>query len=124
MSFSDAPTPVGPYVPVIRAGDFLVCSGQLGLADDKMVLGGVVDELRQAFANLTLVLASEGATLNDVVKTTVFLTAMGDFDEMNITYLECFGSHRPARSAVAVLALPRGGVVELEAWAYLPLDNA
>jgi 2-iminobutanoate/2-iminopropanoate deaminase len=104
----------------MRAGDFLVCSGQLGLLEGEIVAGGVQSELAQAFVNLTDVLAAEGATLNDVVKATVFLVDIADFEAMNATYMSCFGSHRPTRSALAVTALPRNGRVEIEAWAYLP----
>ena len=74
-----APKPVGPYTPVVRAGDWLVVSGQVGLADGKLVTGGLGGELRQAIANLEAQLATEGATLGDVVKTTVFLRHMSDY---------------------------------------------
>jgi 2-iminobutanoate/2-iminopropanoate deaminase len=101
----------------VRAGDWIVCSGQLGIAGGELVPGGVGAQLRQAVANLATVLATEGATLADVVKTTVFLVDMAGFDEMNTAYVEAFGASRPARSAVGVVALPRGGAVEIEAWA-------
>ena len=109
--------PVGPYTPIVRAGEWLVCSGQVGIADGALVEGGLEAELRQAFVNLRGLLEGEGATLDDVVKTTVFLVDMDDYAEMNAVYVEEFGDHRPARSAVAVAALPIGAVVELEAWA-------
>ena len=111
--------PVGPYSPVVRAGEWLVCSGQVGLANGKLVLGGVRDQLRQALANLEALLAAEGASLADVVKTTVFLAHMDDYAAMNEAYAEAFGDHRPARSAVGVGALPLGALVEVEAWARL-----
>jgi 2-iminobutanoate/2-iminopropanoate deaminase len=112
--------PVGPYTPIVRAGEWLVVSGQLGLVDGKLVNGGTTDELRQAIANLATLLATEGATLADVVKTTVFLRHLGtDFDAMNQAYIECFGDHRPARSAIGVSELPLGGLVEVEAWAHV-----
>ena len=111
--------PVGPYTPAVRAGDWLVCSGQLGIVDGKLVDGGLVAQVRQAMANLRDLLASHGATLDDVVKTTVFLTDIDDWPPMNEPYLEAFGDHRPARSAFAVAALPLGALVEIEAWAYL-----
>ncbi len=117
------PAPIGPYSPVVRAGDLLFCSGQLGLRDGNLVEGGVHDELVQAFANLESVLASMGAELSDVVKTTVFLVDIGDFESMNETYLSCFGGHRPARSAFAVDRLPRGASVEIEAIAFSPLES-
>jgi 2-iminobutanoate/2-iminopropanoate deaminase len=103
----------------VRAGDLLFVSGQLGLVDGQLVVGGVREQLSVAIANLRSVLASVEATLEDVVKCTVFLVEMGDFEAMNETYLAAFGSHRPARSAVAVAALPRGAQVEIEAIAHL-----
>lgn len=111
-------TPVGPYTPIVEAGPWLVCSGQIGLADGALVAGGLEAELRQAMANLRGLLQSRGASLADVAKTTVFLIDMGDYGEMNRVYVEEFGDHRPARSAVAVAALPLGARVEIEAWAY------
>ena len=111
------PTPVGPYTPIVRAGEWLVCSGQVGLAGGRLVDGGVAAQLTQALANLAALLESQGAMLADVVKTTVFLTDMGDYRVMNETYMAAFGDHRPARSAVAVAALPLGALVEVEAWA-------
>jgi 2-iminobutanoate/2-iminopropanoate deaminase len=112
--------PVGPYTPIVRAGDWLVASGQLGLLDGQLVNGGVDAELRQAIANLRGLLESEGASLTDVVKTTVFLRHLGsDYGSMNDTYLDCFGDHLPARSAIGVAELPKGALVEIEAWAHL-----
>ena len=112
------PPPVGPYTPLVRAGGWLVASGQIGQVDGKLVNGGIVAELRQAIANLQAVLEAEGASLADVVKTTVYLRHLGaDYDAMNEAYVECFGDHRPARSAVGVAELPLGALVEVEAWA-------
>ena len=109
-----------PYTPVVRSGDWLVVSGQLGVVDGKLVNGGTTAELRQAIANMEALLLVEGATLRDVVKTTVFLRHLGtDYDSMNEAYAECFGDHRPARSAIGVSELPRGALVEVEAWAHL-----
>jgi 2-iminobutanoate/2-iminopropanoate deaminase len=110
-------TPIGPYTPIVRAGEWLVCSGQLGLKDGAIVDGGVQAQARQAIANLAALLESEGAGLGDVVKTTVFLAHISDFASVNEVYVEGFGDHRPARSAIAVAALPMGGLVEIEAWA-------
>ena len=112
--------PVGPYRPVVRAGDWLVVSGQLGLSGGSVVEGGVRAQVKQAIANLAAHLAGEGASLTDVVKTTVFLADIGDFATMNEAYVEAFGGHRPARSAFAVAALPMNGAVEIEAWAFSP----
>ncbi len=114
-----APTPVGPYTPIVRAGGWLVVSGQVGIEDGRLVSGGVSGETRQAVRNLEAQLASEGASLTDVVKTTVFLRHMSDFAQMNEVYVECFGDHRPARSAIGVAELPIGALVEVEAWAWV-----
>jgi 2-iminobutanoate/2-iminopropanoate deaminase len=111
------PKPVGPYTPIVRSGDWLVVSGQIGLVDGKLVSGGVTGELTQALANLDALLASEGATLQDVVKTTVFLRHMSDYAQMNEVYVAGFGDHRPARSAIGVAELPLGALVQVEAWA-------
>lgn len=116
--------PVGPYAPVRRAGDWVVTSGQLGLvpgAGDAPVLAeGTEAQLRQALANLAGVLKEEGAALADVVKVTLFLVDMDDFALANRVWVEVFGDHRPARSAVGVAALPLGARVEVEAWARRP----
>ena len=113
-------TPVGPYTPMVRAGDWLVCSGQIGIVAGKLVGGGVRGELAQALRNLEGLLQSEGAELSDVVKTTVFLAHMSDYGVMNDTYTTIFGDHRPARSAIGISELPLGALVEIEAWAYKP----
>ena len=113
------PAPIGPYTPVVRAGDLLFVSGQLGTVDGALVAGGVGPQVTAVLANLAAVLGSAGATLDQVVKTTVFLTDMADYEAMNAAYLAGFGTHRPARSAVAVVALPRGAQVEIEAVAHL-----
>jgi 2-iminobutanoate/2-iminopropanoate deaminase len=112
--------PLGPYSPVVRAGDFVIVSGQGGLRDGVLVEGGVSAQTKQTLANLADVLAEAGAALTDVVKTTCFLTDMGTFAEFNDAYAAAFGDHRPARSTVEVAALPAGLDVEIEAWAYVP----
>ncbi len=93
-------------------------SGQVGIVDGALV-EGLEAQVRQVFVNLEAVLGTQGATLNDVTKTTVFLTDMADYATMNSIYSELFGDHRPARSAVAVAALPLGALVEIEAVAHL-----
>jgi 2-iminobutanoate/2-iminopropanoate deaminase len=118
--------PVGPYSPVRRVGDWVVTSGQVGLATDdsgraSLAPGGTLPELRQALQNLQEVLAVEGATLTDVVKTTLFLVDMGEFSAVNEVWMEYFTGERPTRSAVAVAALPIGARIEVEAWAYAPV---
>lgn len=116
---SERSKPVGPYTPIVRAGDWLVCSGQLGMKDGALVEGGIVAQTRQAMANLAGLLEGEGASLADVVKTTVFLASIDDWPSMNEPYLEALGDHRPARSAFAVGGLPLGALVEIEAWAFV-----
>ena len=111
------PKPVGPYTPIVRAGEWLVCSGQVGLAEGGLAGGGVKGQVTQAIANIAALLEGEGASLSDVVKTTVFLAHIDDYAAMNEAYVEAFGDHRPARSAFAVAALPIGALVEIEAWA-------
>jgi len=111
--------PVGPYTPLVKAGPWLVVSGQVGIANGAIVAGGLEAELRQAFANLRGLLEAEGATLDSVTKTTVFLLSMDDYAEMNRVYIDEFGDHRPARSAVAVKELPVGAQIEIEAWCYV-----
>lgn len=107
----------GPYTPIVRAGEWLVCSGQVALRDGKLIDGDVQAQTTQAIANLRGLLESEGASLNEVVKTTVFLIDINDWPAMNEAYVAAFGDHRPARSAFAVAALPLGAAVEVEAWA-------
>jgi 2-iminobutanoate/2-iminopropanoate deaminase len=119
MSTEDAsPRPVGPYTPVVRAGAWLICSGQLGLAGGRLVDGGVADQVRQAIANLETLLRGQGESLTSVAKTTVFLAHIADYPVMNDAYVAAFGDHRPARSAVAVAGLPMGALAEIEAWAW------
>jgi len=113
--------PLGPYSPVVRAGDWIIVSGQVGTKDGALVEGGVAAQTTQAIANLKDQLASMGASLSDVAKTLCFLTDMDTFDTFNESYIAGFGDHRPARSTVQVVAVPlKGGGVEIEAWAYKP----
>jgi 2-iminobutanoate/2-iminopropanoate deaminase len=117
---------VGPYSPVRRVSDWVITSGQVGIATDDqgkagLVPGGTVPQLRQALQNVAEVLAIEGATLADVVKTTLYLADMSDFAAVNEVWVEYFSDNRPTRSAVAVAALPIGARVEVEAWAYAPV---
>jgi 2-iminobutanoate/2-iminopropanoate deaminase len=112
--------PLGPYTPAVRAGDFIIVSGQLGMADGVLAEGGVAGQTAQSIANLRARLAEMGADLTDVVKTTCFLIDMDAFATFNAAYVAGFGDHRPARSTVAVRELPAGGQVEIEAMAYKP----
>jgi 2-iminobutanoate/2-iminopropanoate deaminase len=111
--------PVGPYTPIVRAGEWLVVSGQVALRDGALIDADARAQTTQALSNLRGLLEGAGAGLDQVVKTTVFLADMADYAAMNEAYIEAFGDHRPARSAVAVAALPLGAQVEVEAWARL-----
>ncbi|HPA53045.1 MAG TPA: RidA family protein [Thermoanaerobaculia bacterium] len=122
IAVENAPKAIGPYAQGIVAGGFLFTAGQVHLdpATMKLVSGTIAEETNQVFDNLQAVLAGAGCTLADVVKTTVFLTDMGTFAEMNGAYAARFGDHRPARSTVQVGALPGNGRVEIELIAKLP----
>ncbi|HRE01612.1 MAG TPA: Rid family hydrolase [Ilumatobacteraceae bacterium] len=121
MSNASAPKPVGPYTPVVRAGDWIIVSGQLGVTDGTLVEGGVAAQTTAAVANIAAQLATVGAALSDVVKTMCFLTDVDTFASFNEAYVAGFGDHRPARSTVGVAGLPLAGAsVEIEAWAYRP----
>jgi 2-iminobutanoate/2-iminopropanoate deaminase len=113
-----------PYTPVVRAGDWVIVSGQLGMKDGALVPGGVLAQTAQAVVNLKAQLATMGATVNDIAKTLCFLTDMDTFPQFNESYAAGFGSARPARSTIGVKQLPFGGAVEIEAWAYLPAGAA
>lgn len=113
----DAPTPIGPYSQAIRIGKWLFCSGQ-GAMDPKtgeLVNETVTAETERTLENLGNVLRAAGFEYSNVVKTTVFLVDMNDFAEMNAVYGRYFDAVKPARSTVAVKALPRGIRVEIEA---------
>jgi 2-iminobutanoate/2-iminopropanoate deaminase len=114
---SDAPAPVGPYSQALRAGSFLFLSGQIPLdpKSGQLVSGTIQAETKQVLSNLRAVLAADGLDFSDVVKTTVFLTDMGDFPQMNEAYATAFGEAKPARATVQVSALPKGARVEIEA---------
>src|SRR5947199_8835972 len=118
----NAPASAGPYSPAVRAGDWLALAGQVGTdpATGTLADGGVGNQTRQALANVAAVLGDCGATLSDVAKTTVFLVDMGDFPVMNEVYADAFAGHRPARSTIAVAALPLAARVEIEVWAPRP----
>jgi 2-iminobutanoate/2-iminopropanoate deaminase len=111
--------PVGAYTPIVRAGDWLVVSGQVGIRDGELVTGGFDNQLEQALDNLETLLQGEGAELTHVVKTTVLLRHMGDYDVLNRIWAERFGETPPARAAFAVSELPLHALVEVEAWAYV-----
>ena len=114
---ADAPAPIGPYNQALRCGDFVFCSGQVASdpAVGALVDGDVAVQARRALRNLAAVLEAAGASLDDVVKTTIFLVDMADFAAVNRVYGEHFQTLPPARSTVAVAGLPLGARVEIEA---------
>jgi 2-iminobutanoate/2-iminopropanoate deaminase len=112
-----APEALGPYSQAIAAGDLVFCSGQVPIdpATGVIVEGGVDVQSRRVLENLSAVLAAVGLTLDDVVKTTIFLSSMGDFQTVNGVYAEFFSDAPPARATIEVAALPLGALVEIEA---------
>jgi 2-iminobutanoate/2-iminopropanoate deaminase len=117
----NGPKAIGPYSLGVKAGQLMFVSGQLGLdpGTGALVAGGVEAETRQALKNLKAILEAGGCSLNQVVKTTVFMQDINDFGRMNIVYAEFFTENPPARSTVQVAALPRNGAIEIEVIALL-----
>lgn len=116
-----APKAIGPYSQAIRIDSIVYTAGQTGLepATGELIAGGVEEQTRQVLNNIRNVLEAAGSSLEQVVKTTVFLQDMNDFAKMNAIYAEYFGENPPARSTIAVAALPKGGLVEIEAVALI-----
>jgi 2-iminobutanoate/2-iminopropanoate deaminase len=116
IATSGAPQAIGPYSQGIVVNGFLFTAGQVALdpSTGQVVAGGIAEQTARALQNLKAVLAAAGTDFSRVVKTTVFLVDMADFTAMNEVYGRMFGDHRPARSTVAVAALPRGALVEIE----------
>jgi 2-iminobutanoate/2-iminopropanoate deaminase len=125
VSTPGAPRAIGPYSQGIRAGGFVFTAGQVGFdpATGELVDGDIAEQTGRVLDNIRAILQAAGSELSDVVKTTVFLVDMADFAAMNEVYARVFGEHRPARSTVAVAALPRGARVEIEAVAATPLTR-
>jgi 2-iminobutanoate/2-iminopropanoate deaminase len=122
VSTPNAPRAIGPYSQATRANGLLFTAGQVGFdpATGELVDGGISEQTERVVANLRAILEAERLDLASVVKTTVYLVDMADFAAMNTVYAKAFGDHRPARSTVAVAALPRGARVEIDAVAVLP----
>lgn len=113
-----APKAIGPYSPALAVGDFIMLSGQLGVDSDTGHLKeGIVAQTVQALENIKAILNEAGLEMRHIIKTTVYLQNMHDFDQMNAVYKTYFTAPYPARSAVQVAALPKGGLVEIEAFA-------
>lgn len=116
---SKAPKPVGPYSQAVSFGEFIYSSGQVGLnSEGKFVSDDVQDQTKQTLENLKSILEDNGSSLENVIKTTVYLRDMNDFKPMNEIYAKYFGSSLPARSTVAVVGLPLDAKVEIEVIAF------
>ncbi len=122
VSTAGAPAAIGPYSQGIEVDGFVFCSGQVGLdpATGELVAGGVEAQVERALRNLSAVLDAAGLTMADVVKTTLFLADIGDFAAVNAVYARHMPDPPPARSTFAVGALPKGGLVEVDAIARRP----
>lgn len=121
-STPNAPRAIGPYSQAVRANGFLFTAGQVGFdpATGELVDGGITEQTERVLQNIRAILEAAGLDMASVVKTTVYLVDMAEFAAMNAVYARAFGEHRPARSTVAVAALPRGARVEIDATAVLP----
>lgn len=121
LATEKAPAAVGPYSQGIKAGQFVFTSGQLPLdpKTGQLMQDDIQTATRVALENVKAVLAASGATLEDVVKVTVFVKDMNDFGKINEVYAEFFANHKPARSLVEVARLPKDGVIEIEAVAAI-----
>ncbi|MEM1443256.1 MAG: RidA family protein [Verrucomicrobiota bacterium] len=118
-----APAAVGPYSHAAQVGNMLYCSGQIPLDPEsmKIVEGGIEAQTKQVLSNIEALLDTVGATFGNVVKTTIFLTDLGDFATVNGLYEEAFGQHKPARSTIQVAGLPLGANVEIECIVEMPI---
>lgn len=114
-----SPAPVGPYNHAVRVGDLLFCSGQIPLdATGNLIAGDIQSETEQVLKNVQAILEDQGLSFANVVKSTVFMTNLGDFAAMNEAYARYFTSNYPARSTIQVAALPKGARVEIEVIAH------
>lgn len=115
-----APSAIGPYSQAVVAGGMVFTSGQIALTPEGVMLeSDVVVQTKQVLKNLRAVLEEAGASMDSVIKTTIFLDSMDDFVTVNEIYAEAFGSHKPARSTVAVKTLPKNALVEIDAVALV-----
>ncbi len=116
-----APAAIGPYVQALSNGQLLYTSGQIPLVPgETAITGDIASQTQQVFENLKAVIEKACASLDNVIKTTVFVTDLNDFATINEIYATAFGEHKPARSTVQVAALPLGAEVEIEAVVVLP----
>lgn len=125
ISTSEAPAAIGPYSQAVRTGNFLFCSGQIPLdpKSGQIVSGDIAAQTRRVLDNVAAILKAEDLTFDNVVKTTIFLTNLGDFQTVNEIYGSFFKQDPPARSTVQVAALPRGANVEIEVIAVADKDG-
>ena len=119
-----APAALGPYSAAVRVGELIFTSGQIPAdpASGEIAPGGIAEQTEQSLKNLSAVLEAAGSGLDQVIKTTCFLTDMADFAAFNAAYGKYFSEHKPARSTVAVKALPKGALVEIECVAVYHSD--
>lgn len=117
ISTTSAPKAIGPYSQAIQVGNFIFTSGQIPIdpSTGTIVDGGIKAQARQSLQNIKAIMEESGIEMKNIIKTTVFLSDMNDFAEMNEVYAEFFTEPYPARSAVAVKTLPKGALVEIEA---------
>lgn len=117
-----APAAIGPYSQAVRCGDMLYTSGQVGIDPDtgELVEGGFEAQAKQVMTNLEAVLSAAGCTFYDVLKATIYVVDLGNFQILNQLYGDAMGDHRPARSTVQVSALPKGAEVEIDLVARIP----
>jgi 2-iminobutanoate/2-iminopropanoate deaminase len=115
-----APAAIGPYSQAIRIGDFLYTSGQISLDPEtmKMIKGDIEVETEKVLKNIEAILKADGLDLNNIIKTTVYLTNLSEFTRMNQVYEKFFSEIKPARACVQVAALPKGAKVEIDAIAH------
>lgn len=125
ISCENVPAAIGPYSVAVSTGSLVFVSGQLGIDKEtgNLVTGGIQAQTRKALENMRAILESAGLSMENVVKTTVFLLDMGKFSDMNAVYAEFFSNDFPARSAIQVAGLPKNGIVEIEAIAVKPHEH-
>jgi 2-iminobutanoate/2-iminopropanoate deaminase len=120
VSTKEAPQAIGPYSQAVQIGNMIFTSGQIALTPEgEFPFDTVEEQTEQVLTNLSKVLEASGSSLNDVIKTTIFLANMEDFSVINGIYEKYFGEHKPARSTVAVKELPKSALIEIEAIAQL-----
>lgn len=119
-----APEAIGPYSQAIIAGSLVFCSGQIGINPKTGELKkDITEQTKQALTNLSAVLQKSGSSLQYVIKTTIFLTDMQDFQTVNEIYASFFQNHKPARSTIQVASLPKNALIEIDAIAEIPTGN-